>query len=76
MRPERNSQEQPWDKVMLPHLRMHRILSLSSFADTKTMVCCPQACNSRPVKPEHVDSYLPYNQPIRKMSMSLLGEAH
>ena len=40
------------------------------------MVCCPQACKLGLVKPENVDSYLPYHQPIRKMSMSLLGEAH
>ena len=77
MRPERNSQEQPWDKVLLPHLRMHRTLSLSYFADNETpsrwekLRCAAHKhVNSQPVKPENVDSYLPYHQPIRKMSMS------
>ena len=34
MRPERDSQEQPWGKVLFPYQQIHTI-SLSYFADTK-----------------------------------------
>ena len=32
----RNSQEQPWSKVLFPHQGIHTIISLSYFADTET----------------------------------------
>ena len=36
MRPGRNSQEQPWGKVLVPHQCKHMTIPLTYFADTET----------------------------------------
>ena len=35
MRPGRDSQEQPWGKVLLSHQQIHTTISLSYFVDTE-----------------------------------------
>ena len=83
MRPRRNSQEQPWGRLLEPHQQIYSTISLSHSADTETpprweklminsgmLPTSMQTPDQLDLKVEDVDSYLPHHQAIRRMSTS------
>ena len=82
MRPRRNSQEQPWGRLLEPHQQIYSTISLSHSADTETpprweklminssmLPTSMQTPDQLDLKVDDADS-LPHHQPIRGMSMN------
>ena len=81
MRPRRDSQEQPWGRLLVPHHQIHSTVSLSHSGDTETPSRWEKLrinnanhkwidSGQLNLKVDTVDSYLPHHQPIRRKSMS------
>ena len=81
MRPGRDSQKQPWGKVLFSHQQIHTTISLSYFVDTKLpstwekltvngdmLPMSMYTPDQLDLKLDDADSYLSHHQPIRRMS--------
>ena len=88
MRPERNSQEQPWTKVLFPHQWIHTTISLSYFVETETTArwekfmindgmlhTSMKTPDQLDVKADDVDFYLPpaHQKNVNKLIMLSLN---
>ena len=82
MRPRRDSQEQPWGRLLVSHQQIYSTISLSHSADTETpsrweklminngmLSTGMQTPDQLDLKFDDADS-LPHHQPIRRKSMN------